>query len=705
MNTKNSVLVIDDNITNINTLNTMLKDEYTVYVAKNGLDGIHQAKAIKPSMILLDILMPEMDGFAVLNALREQDETRNIPVMIISSLSDGQNEEKGLKLGAVDYITKPFNPNIIKAKIKNHIELFTYRKYYENYAMFDGLTGIPNRRSYDVFIKKDWGYSVEHKKPISMAILDIDCFKEYNDNYGHLQGDVVLKKVATVLYDCVPNHNGNIARYGGEEFVVTLRDCDKEHALPIMETMRQAVEDIKIEHLHSRAAKVITVSIGGRTIVPGESDDLVQFVESVDQRLYRAKGVGRNVIIWDDYNESQGQLEVFLLGNLKIVSKTGVLQVTRNFKRKRWLLLAFLILHRFREYTKQDLINAVWPYGEVEDEQYELKRVLEELKLELEVLKLPYLRELIITINGVYRWNNDYLCVVDVEVFEQLCSKAQRTDRSSGSLLTNYKKAVDLYQHDMLYRINTVIWVNEAQKRYRGMYVEALICCLKDRYVTADYQGIIHLCEKDFEREEYNEELHYYYLIALIKLKRNKEALEHYEYLLESYYSLMNTAPSPAITSMYLDILNPNKEVKKNLSDIIDEMKESNLPKGAYYCDYHIFKRLYQIEARNMIRTGRLVYMCLINVEEIRGIDSVPIEFEEVMSQLLSCIKHNLRVGDAITRRGVNQYLILLPLVNYESGNMVIKRFLRAFHEEYSYSLIRISYELIPVSAADKILL
>ncbi len=698
---KQKILIIDDSVVNINALHMMLKEEYQVFVAKNGKDGIKQANLIQPSLILLDILMPEMDGFQVLDILTKDSSTSSIPVMFITCFNDDKNEEKGLSIGAVDYITKPFNLSVIKAKVRNHIELFQYRKAIENIAMLDGLTGIPNRRSYDKRVIIDWKYAVSEQVPISIAIMDIDCFKEYNDNYGHLQGDLVLKKVAKQLETDIPSKDGFAARYGGEEFVVILLNYSKNAAMEILEKVRANIEKLSIKHLHSRAEKMLTVSIGGGTIIPNENDDVNQFVEIVDQRLYRAKTLGRNLLVWESYQETKGQLEVFLFGNMKILSQNGE-AVPKFPKKKVWLLLTYLILNRFRDYNKNDLIEAIWPYEKPEDPNYEIKLLLEELKEELETLKLSYLREIIVTINGVYHWNNNYMCIVDCDLFENILQEDSLSTLSEEDKIDHYLRAIELYQSDFLVKVTDVKWVVNLQRWYRNLYLNAVNHVLWYWDKMKDYKSILRLCVKDLYNEEFNEDLHYYYLIALIRLDRRKEALTHYEYIVESYYSILGVPPSERILDLYVDIVEDKVEKKRNLRSINELLKENSVTNGAYFCEYVVFKNIYQLEARSMVRTGKMVYLCLLNMNNKEKDFINEQDMEGQMRALKESITNSLRIGDCFCRYSPSQFMIILPTATYDMGKMVIERILDNFEKEFKYEDITISYELVPVEPATR---
>jgi len=290
---KNSVLIVDDERSNIIALTHILGQEYTVYVAKNGLDAIEVAKEYLPDVILLDILMPEMDGFEVFSLLRNEEETSAIPVIFVTGLGDAENEEKGLNLGAADYISKPYNSSVVRLRVTNQIKMVNQIRLIEHLSTTDQLTGLPNRRSFNNHMNKEWGRSVREKLPISILILDVDHFKMYNDTYGHQQGDVALKTVADTITKSLKRSYDFAARWGGEEFIVILPNTDLNGALEIAEKIRINNEEAIIAALNGKETK-ITVSIGVSTLLPalgGVSDDIIL---QADTALYEAKKNGRN---------------------------------------------------------------------------------------------------------------------------------------------------------------------------------------------------------------------------------------------------------------------------------------------------------------------------------------------------------------------------------------------------------------------------
>lgn len=292
---KNSVLIVDDERANIVALTHILSPEYTIYAAKNGQDAIEIANHFLPDVILLDILMPELDGYEVISLLKSSERTQELPVIFITGLGNVEAEEKGLALGASDYISKPFSSAIVKLRVQNQVQIMKHIKMIRSLSLTDLLTGLPNRRSFDDRLHLEWEHARRDKTPLSLFFIDIDMFKIYNDTYGHLQGDVALKAVANVIMQTLNRSIDFVARWGGEEFVVLLPKTDLSGALKTAENIRRNVENTRILCADDKVTQ-LTISLGLNTITPVQGCSIRDFVNSADQALYAAKKTGRNKV-------------------------------------------------------------------------------------------------------------------------------------------------------------------------------------------------------------------------------------------------------------------------------------------------------------------------------------------------------------------------------------------------------------------------
>ncbi|MCL2821368.1 MAG: diguanylate cyclase [Oscillospiraceae bacterium] len=288
-----TILISDDEKFNLDILASILSPFYNILIARNGTRTLELAKLNSPDLILLDVIMPDMNGFEVITKLKESDHTVNIPVIFITGLTDPDDEERGFFLGAVDYITKPFNKAIVKARVNTHIKIIDQMRTIEQIGLMDTLTKVSNRRGFDNRFDAEWGRSIRENSPLSFMIMDIDKFKNYNDTYGHHQGDNALRAFAETASQTSGRANDFFARWGGEEFVMLLPGTDIYGAAEVAEKLRKNIEEMTIPTEDGEITKV-TVSIGVKSIIPTTGSSLSDFQAKADQALYRAKESGRN---------------------------------------------------------------------------------------------------------------------------------------------------------------------------------------------------------------------------------------------------------------------------------------------------------------------------------------------------------------------------------------------------------------------------
>lgn len=301
-----TILIVDDQPTNIQALSSLFKEDYTIMVATSGAKALKIAQGEKqPDIILLDVQMPEMDGYEVLRRLKADESTSNIPVVFVTAKDADEDEAFGLKLGAVDYITKPVRSAIAKIRICNLINLKIKTEQIEYISNYDSLTDIPNRRFFDDYCRRTWGQAQRSLQPLSVIMIDVDYFKELNDHYGHKTGDVCLKQVAKALDEQAYRDADMVTRYGGDEFAAILPGTDAAGALQMSLKFKEAVKKLAIPNAFSKTADIITVSIGtatSDTLFKPSSIDML--ISAADEALYLGKKAGRNRIEQFDMNAS-----------------------------------------------------------------------------------------------------------------------------------------------------------------------------------------------------------------------------------------------------------------------------------------------------------------------------------------------------------------------------------------------------------------
>lgn len=288
------ILIVDDSPVTIQILHEILGKEYEILFARNGREALDVAYSEIPDLILLDILMPNMNGYEVCRHLKEDPTTRSIPVIFITAKDETEDEAKGLEVGAIDYLTKPIVPAIVKMRIHNHLELKKYRDFLEQISTTDSLTLIANRRRFDEVLILEWRRCLRKKSFLSLIMIDVDFFKQYNDRWGHIAGDDCLKKISAVLVQSLKRPSDLVARYGGEEFACILPETDSSGTLHTANRLRLAVEGLQIPHESSSVSPCVTISLGVATLTPLKNQDPSHLIKKADESLYEAKKQGRN---------------------------------------------------------------------------------------------------------------------------------------------------------------------------------------------------------------------------------------------------------------------------------------------------------------------------------------------------------------------------------------------------------------------------
>lgn len=286
---RGKILIIDDIKAEVNILKAVLKEDYDINIVFDGKSALEKVIQDPPDLILLDIMMPKMDGYEVFDHLKRNDHSKDIPIVFITSKIEEKDETKGLELGAIDYITKPFSIKIVTARLKNLMLMKQQQDILKNLSSIDGLTGIPNRRRFDQILDQEWRRAIRGETYLSLIMLDIDFFKNYNDYYGHAVGDDCLKSVAKAIQVSLNRSQDFAARFGGEEFSVILPETRIEGAFLIAEKIRKNVKAMRIPHKPSLVSDYVTISAGVSSIVPLKSMESGMLIQAADRALYKAK--------------------------------------------------------------------------------------------------------------------------------------------------------------------------------------------------------------------------------------------------------------------------------------------------------------------------------------------------------------------------------------------------------------------------------
>ena len=296
------LLVVDDQPVNIQVLYQAFAADHQVLMATSGEQALALCAIQQPDLVLLDVVMPGMDGHQVCRRLKADAATRDIPVIFVTAHNDEAAETLGLELGAADFISKPINPKIVRARVRTQLTLKAQSDLLRQWVYIDGLTGVFNRRHFDERLVSEWGRAARTGAALSVVLLDVDYFKRYNDRYGHQVGDDCLRRVAACLKAGLRRPADLVARYGGEEFVCLLPDTELRGALAVARQLGAAVHALQIEHGDSAAASVVTVSLGvcsrgacaAAPATPALQGGAEALLHAADGQLYRAKAAGRH---------------------------------------------------------------------------------------------------------------------------------------------------------------------------------------------------------------------------------------------------------------------------------------------------------------------------------------------------------------------------------------------------------------------------
>jgi diguanylate cyclase (GGDEF)-like protein len=287
------ILVVDDQPINIQALYRIFAPDHRVLMATSGARALALCKEDPPDLVLLDVVMPEMDGHEVCEQLKADESTRNIPVIFVTSHTDAEEETRGLEVGAVDFIAKPVNPAVVRARVKTHLTLKAQSDLLRQMAFIDGLTGVANRRCFNERLDTEWRRAARSASPLALLMLDVDHFKRFNDRYGHQAGDDCLRRVVSSIKSSLRRPGDMVARYGGEEFCCILPGADFEGALALGAGIERRVRELQIEHADSDVSRAVTLSIGVAASLPDRNGDPTRLLALADAQLYRAKHSGR----------------------------------------------------------------------------------------------------------------------------------------------------------------------------------------------------------------------------------------------------------------------------------------------------------------------------------------------------------------------------------------------------------------------------
>lgn len=290
------VLVVDDQPINIQVLYRTLSPEYRVLMATSGAKALELCRQDPPDLVLLDVVMPDIDGHEVCARLKADPSTRDIPIIFVTSHHSAQEETQGLELGAIDFVNKPVNPTMVRARVKTHLTLAFHKQLLRQTVLLDGLTRVNNRRGFDERLGVEWRRAVRLGSLLSLLMLDVDEFKHYNDCYGHQAGDDCLRNLAVTIKASALRPADYVARLESDRFCCILPETEADGAMTVARRIEQHVSSLRIEHAGLKTGNVITLSMGLASCVPERDAVPGSLLAQAERRMLLAKQGGRGLI-------------------------------------------------------------------------------------------------------------------------------------------------------------------------------------------------------------------------------------------------------------------------------------------------------------------------------------------------------------------------------------------------------------------------
>jgi diguanylate cyclase (GGDEF)-like protein len=313
-----TILIVDEMSENTRVwFNFFTNHHFKAIIAQSGEAALQLAEYKMPNLILLEAVLPDIDGFEICRRLKTSLNTKDIPILFVTTIADTQSKIKAFKLGAIDYIIKPVHQEEMLARIKNHLSIYNLQQELrakeralrkanqalQYLARLDELTQIANRRQFNECFVQEWRRLKRDHLPLALLMCDIDYFKLYNDTYGHQVGDECLRKIAKTIDQVVKRPADLVARYGGEEFAAILPNTTTEGALHLASNIQTELEKLRIVHSQSAVNDYVTLSIGISSVVPSTEWSPEALVRVADIALYEAKAAGRNRIVVKTFEE------------------------------------------------------------------------------------------------------------------------------------------------------------------------------------------------------------------------------------------------------------------------------------------------------------------------------------------------------------------------------------------------------------------
>lgn len=400
-----------------------------------------------------------------------------------------------------------------------------------------------------------------------------------------------------------------------------------------------------------------------------------------------------------DVGGQEGVIRISMLGEFRLQSGGQQVCESRNRARLLWNLLEYLVAFRHRDVPQDELIGVLWHDSEIDNPFGALKNLVYRIRMVLSSQGIPQAKKMILCRRGAYSWNNSLPTVVDAEEFERLIQKAEGKDVHPQEQLDLCLKALSCYKGDFLPKSASEEWVIPLSTYYRGLYVKCVEKTAQLLTKVGRYQEIVDIAQQAIVVDQFEEAFHRVLLCALTAMGSYQRAMAHYEHICGLFYRELGVKPSEELQELYQDLVQNTLQAETNLETVKEELQETSLKQGVFFCEYEVFKNIYQLQARVAERTGQSVFLLLLTACGTDGEPLSPKALSSGMDQLQSCLLRSLRRSDVASRCSATQFVVMLSALSAENGLMVQQRIVSRFTKENPRSAICIRSKLQAMEA------
>lgn len=395
------------------------------------------------------------------------------------------------------------------------------------------------------------------------------------------------------------------------------------------------------------------------------------------------------------------RIEVNMLGEFSITMNGNTITNLKGRTKRVWMLIEYLLANRHKDISLDKLVEVLWEEDTCNDPLNALKNLVYRARAILKELSGSTRAEYIQFTRNTYAWNNSYSCTIDTEEMEAAWRAGGDATREDEERIDNYLRAIRLYRGEFLPKSCYSNWVITAAAYYASIYNE---CVLRVSDLLCDrrrYEDVIHICENALTHSPLEESIHKVLLYAYISSGQRNRAMEHYNYATNLFYRELGVDISESMRSLYRQLNNSINNIELDLGVIKNDLREACGIKGAFLCDYDVFKHIYRIQARSIMRTGQTIFVALLTISDRNGNLPEPDVLKISVERLRNAILNSLRKGDVVTTYSASQYIIMLPLVSYENAENIVDRIVRRFRFEYRKDNVRVTTKISMLDSVD----